>query len=282
MTRTVTVSPLLKRLCDDAALFPPGNAPLATALPAHNQHFVSDHAELVGPFVFSAGRLSELAVADIPVDNQPDRLLGVSLTVPGIASLADATSRLKSITSTRLAAIELAPADDDRVSDVVAALEPYDVPSFVEIPRDERRRAFINGLAGTGICAKFRTGGVSADKYPDEDELAAAIHAVIDAGMAFKATAGMHYAIRNTDSDTGFEQHGFLNVLLAVQHGLDGADISEIADVLANREGQAIASALQQLDVEQQRRLRSYFRSFGTCSIADPLAGLTNLQLYTA
>jgi len=281
MTRTMTISPLLKRLCDDAALFPPGNAPLGDALPAHDHHLASNYAGLVGPFVFPAGRLSELATAEIPVDNQPAKILDISLTVPGIEALADATLRLRSINRTRLAAIELAPADDDSVSDVVSALAPFDVPAYVEIPRDDRRPTFIDGLAGTGIHAKFRTGGVSADKYPDENELAAAIRAVIDGGIAFKATAGMHYAIRNTDAETGFEQHGFLNVLLAVHRGLDGAGTREIAEVLANRDGQMIASTLQGLDAERQRRIRSIFRSFGTCSIADPLADLTNLQLYT-
>src|SRR5699024_3025719 len=99
---------------------------------------------------------------------------------------------------------------------IISALSAYDVPSYVEIPRDSRRQEFIDGLAGSTVSAKFRTGGTSADKYPDEHELAAAIHTVIDASVAFKATAGMHHAIRNTDPDTGFEQHGFLNVLLAV------------------------------------------------------------------
>ena len=33
---------LLTGLCDDAALFPPGNAPLEQALPAHAGHRVSD------------------------------------------------------------------------------------------------------------------------------------------------------------------------------------------------------------------------------------------------
>jgi hypothetical protein len=46
---------LLAGLCDDAALFPPGNLPLAYAVPAQIQHLASEHRDLVGPFIVSAG-----------------------------------------------------------------------------------------------------------------------------------------------------------------------------------------------------------------------------------
>ena len=39
---------------DDAALFPPGNLPLAEAVPAHVAHLTSRHRGLVGPFVVAA------------------------------------------------------------------------------------------------------------------------------------------------------------------------------------------------------------------------------------
>lgn len=64
------ISPLLRGLCDDAALFPPGNALLAEAIPAHAAYLQADYDALVGPFVFPAPRLSELAAyvsADSPV-----------------------------------------------------------------------------------------------------------------------------------------------------------------------------------------------------------------------
>ncbi len=71
------ISPLLRGLCDDAALFPPGNAPLTEAIPAHAAYLQADYDALVGPFVFPAPRLGELAAyvsADSPVT--------LSLTVP--------------------------------------------------------------------------------------------------------------------------------------------------------------------------------------------------------
>ena len=85
----------------------------------------------------------------------------------------------------------------------------------MEVPRDERRGDVIAALADTGLRAKFRTGGTTADAYPDERELADAIHQSLTHDVPFKATAGLHHAVRNTDTATGFEQHGFLNVIAA-------------------------------------------------------------------
>jgi hypothetical protein len=44
---------------DDAALFPPGDAPMAVAVPAHRE-LRERLGDLVGPFVVPAARLGEL------------------------------------------------------------------------------------------------------------------------------------------------------------------------------------------------------------------------------
>jgi hypothetical protein len=45
-------------LLDDAAVFPPGNLPLAEAVNAHHGHRRSAYAELVGPLVLPAAALA--------------------------------------------------------------------------------------------------------------------------------------------------------------------------------------------------------------------------------
>ena len=60
-----TLGPLLTELCDDAALFPPGNAPLDRALPAHAAHRIADHAGLVGTFVFGPRTLEPLISGNV-------------------------------------------------------------------------------------------------------------------------------------------------------------------------------------------------------------------------
>ncbi|MEE2032098.1 hypothetical protein [Rhodococcus chondri] len=275
--------PLLTGLCDDAALFPPGNAPLDVAVPAHAGHAASDHASLVGTFVFPAGRLGELAelLGARPLSGE----LALSLTVPaGTSAVPAALEQAAAISGVSVAALEIAVTAEQSVDDLFAALDEIaagapGVDLFVEVPRDERRPGILARLAGTSYAAKFRTGGVVAEAYPDETELADAIHTVVAGAVKFKATAGLHHAVRNTDPATGFEQHGFLNVLAAVAAAQGGADRAELTAVLAERDGAVLADRLGSLPAERITEARNLFPSFGTCSIADPLTDLLDLGL---
>ncbi|RVW07382.1 hypothetical protein EGT67_22910 [Prescottella agglutinans] len=277
----MTISPLLTGLCDDAALFPPGNAPMDAAVPAHLAHERSDHAALVGPFVFPAPRLGELPAIVAEQDGE----LELSLTVPaGTAAVPAALEQLRSIDGAKLVAMEIGVPEGQTVEELFAALGEIasaapGVDIFVEVPRDDRRPEILARLAGTAYAAKFRTGGIVAAAYPDEAELAAAIHTVVGAGVRFKATAGLHHAVRNTDPDTGFEQHGFLNVMLAAHRAASGASVDEIVTTLADRDGKHLAAELDGLSAEAVDALRANFLSFGTCSITDPLTELVGLGL---
>ncbi|ACU95772.1 hypothetical protein [Saccharomonospora viridis] len=269
-----------KGLCDDAAIFPPGLAPLAEAVPAHVRHVNSPYAELVGPLVVSAAALEELAGL-VPVDGG-DRL-DLTVTVPdGPSAVPDVLTTVAAL-PVELRALEVPVPAPLGAAELVEALEKADIDDavevFVEIPRDERRPEIIAALPGTRYKAKFRTGGVKAELYPDEAELAAAIKAVVDARVPYKATAGLHHAIRDTDPQTGFEQHGFLNLLLATEAALNGAEEAELIRRLADRDGAAIAERVAALDPDQVTAVRAAFRSFGTCSISDPLTELVELGL---
>ncbi|MEV4124355.1 hypothetical protein [Nocardia sp. NPDC049707] len=277
----MTISALVRGLCDDAALFPPGNAAIGEAVPAHFVHQSSDHAALVGPFVFPAPRLGELPVILAATDGR----LELSLTVPGgTAAVPGALEQLRGIDDVQLVALEIAVPGGQTPDELFAALDEIastapDVDIFVEVPRDDRRAEILSHLASTPYAAKFRTGGIVATAYPDEAELAAAIHAVVGAGVRFKGTAGLHHAVRNTDPHTGFEQHGFLNVMLATHRAVDGAGVDDIAATLADRDGTSLARELAGLSAEAVEALRATFRSFGTCSISDPLTELVGLGL---
>lgn len=261
-------------LCDDAAVFPPGLALLPDAVSAHVGYRATPFADLVGPLILPASALGELGAH--PVDR-----LDLVVTAPAGPSVLPAVFAKAAELPVVLRGVEVAVPADLVPSEFFAALtrvcadiEPAAV--FVEIPRDERRAECIALCARGGYRAKFRTGGVKAELYPDEAELAAAIRAVVEAGVPFKATAGLHHAIRNTDPETGFEQHGFLNLLLATEAALSGADESRMRALLAERDGAAVAAGVSAVDSAAAREL---FRSFGTCSITDPLTELVELGL---
>ncbi|GAB3711459.1 hypothetical protein GCM10027598_17610 [Amycolatopsis oliviviridis] len=266
---------LFAGLCDDAAVFPPGLAPLPAAVTAHDEHVSAWYAGLVGPLVVAATALGELA--EVLGDREVP--LPVAVTLPGGPAQLDGVLEAVAELPVKLDALEIAVPDGMGPDELLAALSGVTAPVFVEIPRDERRVPLLTALSGTGHRAKFRTGGVRADLYPDEAELAAAVRAAVEAGVPFKATAGLHHALRNTDPDTGFEQHGFLNLMLATDAVLTGGDAEA---VLAERDGAVLAGRLRALGPERAAAVRAGFTSFGTCSITDPLTELAGLGLLEA
>lgn len=275
-----TLPTFAQGLCDDAAVFPPGLAPLSEAVPAHLRHRAASYRELVGPLVLAAPALDELEAL-----LKPGERLDLTLTAPeGPAQAAKAVAAARTL-SVDLQAVEVVVPAGMAVGEFFDAVDQVaaEVPAvFVEVPRDERRADAIAACAKHGYRAKFRTGGVRAELYPDPAELAAAITAVVGAGVPFKATAGLHHAIRNTDPQTGFEQHGFLNVLLAADAALAGTDEAAVAGILAERYAEAVAAAVRGLDHVRVSAARGVFLSFGTCSITEPLDELVDLELVPA
>ncbi|MFF2952382.1 hypothetical protein ACFVVU_13690 [Kitasatospora sp. NPDC057965] len=270
------VPPLFQGLFDDAAVFPPGNLPVADAVPAHRAHRTAWYADAVGPLLCGAGRLGELAAAA----HGPGPALRVGLVLPG--GSAELGPALTAAAPFEVAGVELATRD---ASEAVAALDlllPPDVPAAVELPRELLRGdgldEVLDVLVDSPYRAKFRTGGVVAGAFPDERELAGFLTGCAQRGLPYKCTAGLHHAVRHTDPVTGFEHHGFLNVLLAAQE----TDPAAAAEVLAERSGEVLAKAAHTLSDRQVTVIRNSFTAFGTCSIAEPLDDLAALGLLSS
>ena len=269
---------LYRGLFDDAALFPPGNAPMGQALPDHREHRASERARYVGPFLVAEGRVAELraVLAREETDHGP---LEVVVTVPGGADdVPAALDALNADPALNLVGMEVA-APPGTAADTAAALTkalPAGTVGYVEVARGESASADIAALAGTGANAKFRTGGLKPEAHPTEAELAALISAAVTAEVPFKCTAGLHHAIRHSTTE-GFEQHGFLNVLMATHTLLVEGSEADAREILAERNGPALAARAKALGDVEQADVRTRFRSFGTCSITEPLEDLTVL-----
>ena len=283
-----TLPAWLHGLVDDAAIFPPGNAPLDRAVAEHRGHRASEYADLVGGFVVTDVRLPELLDVLDDSEAEAESPLAVSLVVTGGAGAIEPAVRWASRTPLlRLEALECALRDEDdlahnarRVGAALDALEEdlADVTVYVEPPRVVDRPssgwlAAADELALRELPLKFRTGGVTADAFPTPAELAAGIGAALDRELPFKCTAGLHHAVRHTDPETGLTHHGFLNVLAATRASLDGGDA---AAVLAAVEAGAVLAGL---DDDVLARTRRWFTSFGSCSILEPHDDLVELGL---
>ena len=255
------------RLVDDAAVFPPGNADLADALTAYADRAGEWWADLVGSFVVTDTRLGSVP-ADTPVSVV---LTSGAGAVEGVASLA-ARKDL------RLAGLEVAVRDADdpvgnvRRIDAAARAAELDVPVFVEIPGPPTASwlAAADEVAACGHRLKLRLGNVDHDLVPDSRTVAAWIDAALDRETRFKATAGLHRAVRHDPEGGG--SHGFLNVMAATQALWDGGTVADAADALEQRDGAALAAT----DLSSARR---WFTSFGSCSVTEPLDDLIALGL---
>ena len=277
-------------LVDDAAIFPPGNAPVPEALRAHAEHKASWYAPVVGGFVCADTRLTELQSA---LDEAPfTEPLQVNLTISGGAgAVGPALTWTGRDDRLALLAVEVALRDEDdlahnaaRMTTVLDAL-PDESVAYVELPRLYGDRvtagwgAALDEIAAAGLRMKYRTGGPDHDAFPSCAELAEVVAAALDREVEFKLTAGLHHAVRHTAADTGFEHHGFLNVLLATRASLDGADASDVAGLLDERDPNVVAHRVAGLGPAGLASTRRWFTSFGSCSIIEPVDDLVDLGL---
>jgi len=262
------------RLVDDAAIFPPGDVPLHEATAAYTARTAEDGAELVGTFV--------LKDTDLP------RVRGfggpLSVVVTGGAGQLAGPVELCAKLGLDLAGLEIAVRDLDdpagAVRRIVTALGEVgsDVPVYVELPQAPAEGGWLaaaDEVAAAELRLKFRTGGLEAAAFPTSQSVAGWIDAALDRETSFKCTAGLHNAVRHADAD-GFEHQGFLNVLVATRMLFDGASVDQAVVVLDQRESAVLVEAARRLDLAGARR---WFTSFGSCSVAEPLADLRALGL---
>jgi hypothetical protein len=275
------VPTLLRGFVDDAAVFPPGNAPLAEAVAAHRGHRGAWYAQMVGPLLVPASSLRELPGLLAPAERPEIGLVGDTglAALPDVVAAADRRVRLRQV--------EVAVAK--RGEDPQPGLEyllgllagwPH-VTGYAEIPLSTGLQNALDTVAqaragGSTVAAKFRTGGLAAELFPTPIELAAVICACRDRRVPFKLTAGLHNAVRHVDPETGFVHHGFLNVLVAVLAAVaDEAEVADIAEVLATTDSLSLVEVARgRMEVD-----RPLWVGFGSCSIDEPLADLSRLGL---
>jgi len=164
--------------------------------------------------------------------------------------------------------------------DEVKSLDEAHDHAFVEVTD----LSLIPELAKRGLRAKIRTGGITADAFPAPERVAAFIRACRQAGVAFKATAGLHHPLRcvkpltyEPNAATG-TMHGFVNVFMAAAMSEEAEGILLETDpgafVFTDR-GSGWRS--HHVEIEQLRAMREYALSFGSCSFEEPINDLKAL-----
>jgi hypothetical protein len=274
------VPPLVRGLIDHAAVFPPGSAPLPEAVAAHREHRAAWYADLVGPLLLPATVITGAAGL-----LAPDELLEVGVIGDtGLGGLPSAVEDAPSALKIRQVEVTVAKRGEDpqpglrRLVTLLAGWPTID--GYAEIPLSWGLMAALDVVAearvgGSRVAPKFRTGGLAAELFPTPVELAAVICACRDRGLPFKLTAGLHHALRHTDPETGFTHHGFLNVLVATTLAPDGAEVAEVAEILAATDPAPLVEASQPRCGQE----RPLWIGFGSCSVPEPLTDLVRFGL---
>lgn len=294
---------LMSETLDYAGLFPPAKLDMGPTVQNYAKYREGADAWMLARLIVPVSRLEEFerqSAALLPVnrDLPHDHSWPISaLTVP--AEDAAFERDLQTIHAfnerhaQRGAGGALIDAIEVRVN-AVEALEraldvmPAEIYPWFELPLDREIRGFVAALADMDAGAKVRTGGVEANAHPSAQALAGFINVCRLARVPFKATAGLHHAVRQFVPAVNTRQFGFLNVVLgAALAWHERIDAKELVTVLEDEdrthfviddEGAAWCKHRITTDEIEQARER-FVASFGSCSFEEPLQELRALGL---
>jgi hypothetical protein len=237
---------LLARLIDHAPTFPPAQLPADEALAEDARAAASPYAFMLGRLVWRASALEGVSsyerarsvVLDAPVPDDP-----------------------------RVEAIETRPFFDPGAA---GGIPPAVTEIYVETPIDDDLEDRLDHLAEVGLRAKVRCGG---DVVPSARELARFVRACRERRLVFKATAGLHSAVRADG------HHGFLNLLAAVMfEGDEEAALGDMDTSSFRLDAASFSWHDRSASADEISRARgALFHSIGSCSFFEPVEELEAL-----
>jgi hypothetical protein len=275
---------LFESLFDYAGLFPPAGLEMRDAVRNYARYRGGGHSWMLSRFVVPAARLGEfeIATADFlpPATSAPlwqlSMLSGADIgDTLGIA--IDFNRRFAG--RVLIDTIEMKATTDAEIIAAERVVERQMTP-YVEVAMPGSRRKLLEQIRACGARAKIRTGATTPDEQPSIENLAAFVHECCAMELPFKATAGLHHAVRSERSG----MHGFLNLLFAAALANCGAPRETVAEALSEQragafrlDGEAAAWREHAFGVLQLRDARRLFTAVGTCSFEDPIADLNTM-----
>lgn len=286
---------LLDGLIDYAGLFPPASLTVAEAVRAYARYRGGDAGWMLGRFVCPVGQFDvfgTLAEPLLPRDAGAIPWRVAAIGTGDHAADAAAMVRLNDChrwswdeCSAVVDTIETPANAPDDVAAIHAAF-PVDTTVYIEVPAVADPRPLVAEIARAGRRAKLRTGGVGAEAFPSVERIVTFIDACVEAGVAFKSTAGLHHVLRGeypltyaADSARA-PMFGFFNVLLACALRLDDASADDMKLALLESDPTSVTfteSAIvwrgHTFDRTRLAHLREHvMTSFGSCSFTEPVS----------
>jgi hypothetical protein len=277
---------LMARAVDYAGLFPPAQLPLADALAEYRRALAGADAWMLGRFIVPAAQLP--ALADAVARDAPD---GRGWTVSAIvrehmdedAAAVQAFNQRAANHHVRVDTIECRPSSTTGISWLARTFSPA-LTVHVEVGVGPTAPDDLRVIAGHQLRAKVRTGGVAPDAFPAPETLVAFIESARDLSVPFKATAGLHHAMRGAYplSDAigahSATMHGFVNLMLAAAAVGERLPATTAAALLTRTDHAALVFDDEgvrwsgvELSIAAIGRMReAQCVSFGSCSFREP------------
>ncbi|MGA6986668.1 MAG: hypothetical protein WBZ01_11495 [Terriglobales bacterium] len=294
---------LLRELIDYAGLFPPASLAMAPSVANYDAYSRSEWNWILGRFIVPVARLGEFeeAFAGLPTPAHGTGFTNWRLSVlvgsdplADVARIREFNDRIAGASSSRTAVVESVEVKATSAEEVrrLSGIIPAELAAYFEIPLFSCAEC-IAAVAECGRRAKIRTGGETADKFPDAEGVIEFIRLCAAAEVPFKATAGLHHPLRSVhrftyqaESASGM-MHGFLNVFLAAAFLRAGMDSRVAAQLLEEESASAFRFDLDGVGWLQHRlsrdeiaaARRSFAVSFGSCSFTEPIDDLRSLHL---
>jgi hypothetical protein len=255
---------------------------MASAVRSYAEYEASDEAWILGRFVVPSAHLDAFEQARSTLRDQPEWRISALLGGEVEADVNRVHAFNKRMAgAAHVDTVEGKAPTTDTVSRIADAAS--DFRAFAEIPVADF--ALLDAVGDRGLNAKVRTGGVTGDAFPEPEVLLAFIERACRANVPFKATAGLHHAVRGDYRFTYEEgspkgtMFGFLNVFLTaafVHAGMtDGAALALLLERDLKKivvSSHAIAwrdHAVTTDDIHAARDCVAI--SFGSCSFREPV-----------
>jgi hypothetical protein len=283
-----SVRDLLVHSIDYAGLFPPAGLDMQKSVQNYAAYRRSPDRWALGRFVLPVARLEEFEARAAPLLQEGEPW---PLSVLGGKDLAAdlrviAAFRERHLRTARIASLEIQASTEAEIRTAGAAIARR-IETFFEIPIDQDPSGLLDAIHALRGRAKIRTGGMTKGAAPAPADLARFLVRA-RSRAAFKATAGLHHAVRSVrpltyeagcDTDV---LHGFLNLLIASCLALLGSGSDALQRMLEDQEAGHFRNgdAWSGITPSEARRSRSeFFLSFGSCSFEEPIAELKELKL---
>ena len=291
-----SVRVLLFEIVDYAGLFPPSKLPMAESVINYALYKNSNYDWMLGRFVVAVERLGEFT------ENTSEFLARDAsvwkLSVLASDDIAETVQQVEAFNrefqgEAIADALEIKAENSLAIENASSHL-PANLDVYFELPLNEDLADSIATLSINGKRAKIRTGGITAEAFPNAREISRFMRICLAAGVPFKCTAGLHHPVRAAKPLT-YEKNapvgtmnGFLNVFLAAAFLAQGYKSNLICELLEDEWAESFAFSDAGVTWRQEHfvslaqlkalRMRGAI-SFGSCSFDEPIADLQQIKL---